>query len=864
MSSPEDYLYPFDPTGTAVSNKIQGERQVITPANWTNFYFIVPLAAPFFEGTMVITHQPSGRVLSEGVDFYLSHRFFSASLAIGKSIYGSISIIDKTLAGFLEMNYQTLGGAWTLNGPGLAAVLANSLINPRTTTWEQVVDLPETFPVIDHEWDLDDMVGMTEVVEALEGIGNAIGATGASGLNIHLADLANPHNTTKAQVGLGSVENYAIASEAQARAGVITNAYMTPLRTAQAIATLVTAALTTHTSSLANPHQTTALQVGLGNVQDLPLASQAEAEAGTLNSRYMTPLRTAQAIAALASVSVSTHIANVANPHNTTKAQVGLGLVPNYAVADTTAAELGTATNLFMTPALVRAAIAAQTGDGLDTHIANVSNPHNTTAAQVGLGSVMNYGIATQAEAWAGSVNNRYMTPLRTAEAIAQMVGATLSGHVASTSNPHSVNKTQVGLALVENLAVATQLQAEAGAINTAYMTPIRTAQAIASLVDVGHATQTDNPHDTTAEQVGAYSKARVNEMLMDKLDTEHHATMEWVNVINDDEDPVDVRALLGDFNIDSNDFMALSANGVSNRDAIAADLAPWLYDIDNTLMTYPDASLSLASLVSPTAYLNYTFEVELDSSSTDANAMGVCAAFIRKDGRDHGIYVLRTPGGLVLESRDDTLPGGDIYKLLSVGYNLLQDDAIDLGSTNTGLRWGDGVLDADRTVDYDPVADGGWNAAGITRIRVVRSGDVLQIKTSQLGSNDVNVDGITVTVDFTSRPELEVFLGPTSYGLATFSQAGGTFKLIARPDFYQPYVVKEVDVDGVDISTINRYTGTGWASQPTKLGNVFIKPGRLYYSDWNGRLFSVQRNGALRETFLQGYLRADHVVLTP
>ena len=41
--------------------------------------------------------------------------------------------------------------------------------------------------------------------------------------------------------------------------------------------------------------------VGLGSVQNYPIATQAQAEAGTSNSAYMTPLRVAQAIAALAS-----------------------------------------------------------------------------------------------------------------------------------------------------------------------------------------------------------------------------------------------------------------------------------------------------------------------------------------------------------------------------------------------------------------------------------------------------------------------------------------------------------------------------------------------------------------------------------
>lgn len=54
----------------------------------------------------------------------------------------------------------------------------------------------------------------------------------------------------------------------------------------------------------------------------------------------------------------------------------------------------------------------------LDAHVGDTNNPHGVTKAQVGLGNVQNYGIATQAEAEAGTVSNKYMTPLRTRQAI--------------------------------------------------------------------------------------------------------------------------------------------------------------------------------------------------------------------------------------------------------------------------------------------------------------------------------------------------------------------------------------------------------------------------------------------------------------
>lgn len=54
----------------------------------------------------------------------------------------------------------------------------------------------------------------------------------------HKQDKNNPHEVNKSQVGLGNVQNYGIALESQAKAGVSNAVYMTPLRTKQAIEAL--------------------------------------------------------------------------------------------------------------------------------------------------------------------------------------------------------------------------------------------------------------------------------------------------------------------------------------------------------------------------------------------------------------------------------------------------------------------------------------------------------------------------------------------------------------------------------------------------------------------------------------------------
>lgn len=262
------YAYPFDPTGTAETNRINDEVHTITPVNYRDYFFIVPKLAPFFaDGISIKLTDVEGNVLPfvEGQDYYFGHHFLAASRAIGKQVYGSISIIKKDRSGILRISYQTIGGQWTYDQDYLNQIMTNIVSNPRISTWDSIVVLPGLFPVINHEWNLIDLVGMKEVIQSLYGIQSAlVSGEGGGGdiLAAHLANYSNPHAVKKEQIGLGNVEDFATSTEEEATQGNLNTRYMTPLRVRQAIQALVLNAFNDHIQNTNNPHQVTPEDIG--------------------------------------------------------------------------------------------------------------------------------------------------------------------------------------------------------------------------------------------------------------------------------------------------------------------------------------------------------------------------------------------------------------------------------------------------------------------------------------------------------------------------------------------------------------------------------------------------------------------------
>lgn len=399
--------YPLDLTGTAPSNLITGEPHDLS--NLSQKAFLLNYG-PFYVNSLVVRNKANGAILTPKTQYVATQMFTDMTLRTAKDICSVIVITDKTLPANLQVTVdaQMLGGEYSTSVDAVQQMIDALDLGNQPVKWLDVLGRPIQFPPAPHYHDLGDVYGFEYMTAALERIVQAIyvgdeaqlaaiyqyidheigvvaAQTGtiASNLTAHLVDYTNPHNVTKLQVGLGNVDNFATASNAQAIAGVMSTLFMTPANTA-AVVNPITTSLNGHIANTGNPHNVTKTQVGLSNVPNYGVATALQAQSGTLDTAFMTPASTSAAITALALTPLNAHTTNTGNPHNVTKAQVGLSNVDNFATASNAQGLAGTSTVLFMTPASTAAAIQGQAGTALAAHVANTSNPHNVTAAQVG------------------------------------------------------------------------------------------------------------------------------------------------------------------------------------------------------------------------------------------------------------------------------------------------------------------------------------------------------------------------------------------------------------------------------------------------------------------------------------------------
>ena len=324
--------YPLDITGVSPLNLIKDEQHAVTEANFWDYHFIIPKAAPFFITNLVVRHYNllEVRELKEGIDYFTTLQYIGATRSLGKILYGGITLNRTITSGIVSIDYQTLGGPWVADRDYVLNRLAEITYNPRITVWETLTNVQEVFPPMDHEQDLDTLYGTKELIDSILAIGDVIVSNRDQlGIIKHLTDKNNPHGVNLEQLGIPRIGNWGMATHEQIDERIDTESLINP-------ATLHYALGPYRSDLLALRDAVEQYRVNLQNHINNNDAHGLVAVRENHNSLVTRFNDTTNAIISSLNIvtqNLNAHINDKDNPHELTKADVQLNLVENIATA---------------------------------------------------------------------------------------------------------------------------------------------------------------------------------------------------------------------------------------------------------------------------------------------------------------------------------------------------------------------------------------------------------------------------------------------------------------------------------------------------------------------------------------------------
>lgn len=311
------YKYSLDLTGESPVNFVRREKQDLPSGT---IRAVVPNYGAFYLDDLEVRDANSGAVLEPEVQYYAVQRSDYASDVTGKEVCTIIVVTDPDVFGRIEYDYRVIGGEFTSSVFGYREMLSKVDWGTVTLLTGAHLGEPPPFPPAPHLHDAGDLFGFTYVVMALENLKFAI-------LIGHEVD----HEELKNRI--------------------------------TAIDEAIDQAVLDHVNDTSNSHQVTKMQVGLGKVQNYPMATRSQAEGGSHHSSYMSPLRTEEAIDHQFGTRLRQHRSDKGDPHRVTKSQVGLSRADNTSDVNKP----------------VHYAFASYLG----SHTGSRRNPHNVTAEQL-------------------------------------------------------------------------------------------------------------------------------------------------------------------------------------------------------------------------------------------------------------------------------------------------------------------------------------------------------------------------------------------------------------------------------------------------------------------------------------------------
>lgn len=242
MNVPILERYPFDITGEAPTNLVEGELHIIPPGDKDKIFALREGAA--FSKSIKLRYG-DGTYLIPWRDYQPVVLYPEATEAVGESCVGLVMILNESVSGYVYADYQVVGANFDHGSRAVEDLLWAIITDERPVFWPDITGRPSQFPPSYHTHDIfNDTFGWdarTALVDNwTQHVLEQADSDKASTLVTHIDTLqkylmarhaeftklvtdhaANPeeHAVTKAQAGLGSVVNIRTAGIDEARTG---------------------------------------------------------------------------------------------------------------------------------------------------------------------------------------------------------------------------------------------------------------------------------------------------------------------------------------------------------------------------------------------------------------------------------------------------------------------------------------------------------------------------------------------------------------------------------------------------------------------------------------------------------------------
>lgn len=240
--------YAFDATGHNPNNYVKDEQHTLADKR---FRAIAPVYGIFYSEGFTIVDRSTGQLLVRGQDYVFAELHQALSLEIGQEIVGIAIVTNTNVSSDVSISYQCVGGDFSVDSSTMESLLVKTSTTDVSNSWFDIDNRPTTFTPSPHLHDLGDVDGMEVLVYQLERIRNIIlwsESNSVESIMVYVMDILDSltarlinrvqteylalviqykRNFTKAFAGLGNVENIPLASSAEGR-NIFNGSYFIP------------------------------------------------------------------------------------------------------------------------------------------------------------------------------------------------------------------------------------------------------------------------------------------------------------------------------------------------------------------------------------------------------------------------------------------------------------------------------------------------------------------------------------------------------------------------------------------------------------------------------------------------------------